>query len=202
MNVPVTMYVALGAVAAALVAGFFSFLNMVSSKENKVSEFRQSWIDGLRQDIATYHSALGSLIRFRAIESLYENDKEWYEKTECIYRDVAESLAKIQLRLNPHAIKKYPDSHEAKLLSVVLGAKDLLNADKFSEAFEKSNEIRTIAAPFLKEEWERVKVGEMRYRKIRDSAEKTIQRGIVFLVAIAILALIASATISPSDVNR
>ncbi len=192
MNVPVTLYVAFGAVAAALVAGFFSFLNMVSAKENKVSEFRQGWIDGLRNEIATYQAALGSLIRFRSIENLYGEQKEWYEKSEKVYRDVSESLTKIQLRLNPYAITSYPNSHEAKLLAVVLGAKDLLNDEKYEEALEKTIEIRSIAAPFLKEEWERVKVGEMRYRNIRDSAQATIQRGIVFLAVLTVFGLLLS----------
>src|ERR1700719_4726411 len=38
------------------VAGAFSLLNLTVSKENKVSEFRQTWIDALRDDIATFVS--------------------------------------------------------------------------------------------------------------------------------------------------
>jgi hypothetical protein len=185
MEVPATIYVALGAIAAALVAGFFSFLNLVSSKENKVSEFRQSWIDGIRNEIAIYNAALLSLVRFRSIEDKFENERDWYLATDKMYRDVSESLTRIQLRLNPAHALENPESHEAKLLNVIHAARDLLNNDDFDGAFNKSEEIRPIAAPFLKEEWERVKNGEQRYQSIRDGAQRTIKSGIVLLVVLA-----------------
>lgn len=40
--------VAIGGVVTALVAGAFSFVNLTLNKEQKTSEFRQAWIDGLR----------------------------------------------------------------------------------------------------------------------------------------------------------
>jgi hypothetical protein len=43
---------AVGAVAAALIAGLISLLGLIISKEQKVSDFRQAWIDALRSDIA------------------------------------------------------------------------------------------------------------------------------------------------------
>lgn len=48
---PPTIFIALGVIVAALVAGFFSFLSLVSAKENKVSEFRLTWLNGLRNEI-------------------------------------------------------------------------------------------------------------------------------------------------------
>jgi hypothetical protein len=36
----------------AMIAGAFSLLGLVISKEQKVSEFRQTWIDALREDIS------------------------------------------------------------------------------------------------------------------------------------------------------
>jgi hypothetical protein len=43
---------AVGAVIAAIIAGSIALLGLIISKEQKVSEFRQQWIDALRQDIA------------------------------------------------------------------------------------------------------------------------------------------------------
>ncbi len=192
MEIPASIYVALGAVAASIVAGFFSFLNLVSSKENKVSEFRQGWIDGLREEISTYTASLQALIRFRSIESDYEDETKWFEQTKDIYNGVVESLTKIQLRLNPIHAKENPESHEAKLLSKINYAREQLNAGNFQEAADHSHEIREVAAPLLKNEWERVKNGEKRYQAIRDDAQRTIRYGIIFLGLLAIFALVSS----------
>lgn len=43
---------AVGAVLAATIAGGMSFLGSVFSKDQKTSEFRQAWIDGLRSEIS------------------------------------------------------------------------------------------------------------------------------------------------------
>lgn len=69
------------------------------SKEQKVSEFRQQWIDALREDIAAAirygHSILRSSRKWE------ENSPEW----ESVYREdfagVTEATARIRLRLNP-----------------------------------------------------------------------------------------------------
>lgn len=198
MEVPATLYVAFGAVAAALVAGFFSFLNLVSSKENKVSEFRQSWIDGLRTEIATHSAALQAIVRFISIKDLYEDRTKWHEATKDIYRDVSESLTKIQLRLNPTHAKEHPESQEAMLLKAIEEARDLMAKDDLKGAFGKSQEIRSIAAPLLKSEWERVKNGEERYQKIRDRAQSTIRYGIILLGIFATVALLAQMLIAAS----
>ncbi|HDX8380284.1 TPA: hypothetical protein RQM98_002566 [Aeromonas salmonicida] len=54
--------VLLGAMFAALVAGFFAFTNLVASKDNKISEFRQDWINSLRESISCYISSLTYLL--------------------------------------------------------------------------------------------------------------------------------------------
>lgn len=43
---------AVGATIAAIVAALVALLGLIISKEQKVSEFRQQWIDALRADIA------------------------------------------------------------------------------------------------------------------------------------------------------
>ena len=43
---------AIGAITAALITGLVSFLGLIISKEQKVSEFRQAWIDSLRSELA------------------------------------------------------------------------------------------------------------------------------------------------------
>lgn len=41
-----------GTIIAAIIAAVISLLGLLISKENKVSEFRQAWIDALREEIA------------------------------------------------------------------------------------------------------------------------------------------------------
>jgi hypothetical protein len=41
-------------ILVAFIAGIVSFVGLVISKENKISEFRQTWIDELRKDISDY----------------------------------------------------------------------------------------------------------------------------------------------------
>lgn len=48
----------LGVMFAAIVGGFFSFISLISSKEQKVSEFRQEWINSLRNSVSLYVSSL------------------------------------------------------------------------------------------------------------------------------------------------
>lgn len=49
---PVSYAIPIGVVVAAGVAGLFSLVSLIISKENKVTEFRQAWIDAQRNDLA------------------------------------------------------------------------------------------------------------------------------------------------------
>ncbi len=43
---------------AAIIGGFFSLITLISSKEQKVSEFRQEWINSLRESVSSYVASL------------------------------------------------------------------------------------------------------------------------------------------------
>lgn len=49
---PTSWAVPIGVVTAATIAGLFSLVSLIISKENKVTEFRQAWIDAQRDDLA------------------------------------------------------------------------------------------------------------------------------------------------------
>ncbi len=195
---PGAVYVALGAVAAALVAGFFSFSNLVSAKENKVSEFRQAWIDGLRNEIAAHTAAVQDLVRLRALNGSRELDKDWYEATRGTYRLASESLTKIQLRINPTQAAKAPNSNEAKLLNTIIDARAFFSKEEYESSLNKCNEIREVAAVFLKNEWERVKYGELRYQRIRDWSQVILCVGILFMVLCAVIVAVGSTLLRAS----
>jgi hypothetical protein len=104
---PSTAYVAAGAVLAASITGGISFVNLVISKDQKTSEFRQAWIDALRNDIS---EMTGHIFRISTLCEYYLRinvGKEDYA-IELLVNDVGEDIAtvsmlyhRILLRLNP-----------------------------------------------------------------------------------------------------
>ncbi|MBS3927686.1 MAG: hypothetical protein KGZ65_03740 [Sphingomonadales bacterium] len=46
------LYMAIGPIIAAIIGAVVTLASLIISKESKLSEFRQAWIDSLRQEIA------------------------------------------------------------------------------------------------------------------------------------------------------
>ncbi|QXI03634.1 hypothetical protein HU718_016475 [Pseudomonas tensinigenes] len=181
LSIPPTIYVAFGVITAALLAGFFSFLNLVSAKENKVSEFRLAWVDGLRDEVAIYTAAVQELVRVDGpklydlkdsseTKTIAELRRERHLETRDAYNKVAESLSRIQLRLNPKHVNDNPDGDEARLMASIQKTRDLFNGGYYKEASKFCDDIREVTAPLLKKTWDQVKKGELGYRLIRASA--------------------------------
>lgn len=191
-SIPPTVFVALGVITAALLTGVFSIMNMVSAKENKVSEFRLAWIDGLREEIAEYASAAQELSRAYKPERFkphpththkesHELQIEFFKETREPYARAVENLTKIQLRLNPKHISENPKSPEAKLMEAVQRARKVGNQE-FSDVLNNCNDIRNAAAPLLKATWDSVKQGEPGYRRLRWFAILLVTAGFLAIV--------------------
>jgi len=88
---------AVGAIVAALIAGVVALLGLIISKEAKVSEFRQQWIDALRSGIAAVirhgHSISTSTLLSIDRDSRSNNLRE-------DFAGMIEAAARIRLRLN------------------------------------------------------------------------------------------------------
>lgn len=196
MDIPATAFVAIGAVLAALIAGLFSVLGLVASKENKVSEFRLAWIDGLRNEVAEYTSGIQELVRIERAREYVDDEEvatqegkmrqiEWLNASKFAYEKTVVSLTCIHLRLNPNHSND-PKRPEHILLKNVIKARDLFNDEKYEDAFECTREIRDSAAPLLKSTWNLVKKGETSYRIIRSASIITLLIGFfgfVYLVS-------------------
>ncbi len=172
--------VVIGAVLAALIAGFFSFVNLVSAKESKVSEFRLSWIDGLREEIARFTASVHELVRIHEHKDELEV-KDWLEITADPFRYARESLTAIQLRLNPKDVEKNPTSSEAKLMRQIQLIREAFLKDDYQYVVNGVDQVRILAAPLLKREWERVKVGELAFRRARSAAIFLLFLGMAFI---------------------
>lgn len=189
-ELPPTIYVAIGTLLASLIAGVFSYLNMIASKENKVSEFRLAWIDGLRHEISEYNSGaqnLGVLIESyneneETIESDHESVLKWLSAMAEERKRAIESLTKIRLRLNHKELDTNEESFESKLLHSIMKARENLNENNFNEMLKDFEKIRENAAPILKMSWETVKKGEPSYIKIKRRTERTLLLVLILVI--------------------
>lgn len=152
--------IALGAVTAALIAAVFSFLNLVIAKEQKVSEFRQQWIDALRSDIAQYIAG----IRYLAQSHMHWVDggrkTDWHEHWKALqipYDNAARAFSSIFLRINPDDSDVKLKSQNTAFLAKLEAVRDFVRDAKYNEATTAVDDLNELAQPILKCEWKRVK---------------------------------------------
>ncbi len=135
---------------ASLLAGGFAVVGLVISKENKVSEFRQQWIDGLRADISSLIAA-ASVIQIRPIETSH-------------FRDLTMQLKEFECRI---ALRFRMGDREGEALLVVI--RDVIRrAMDFGSPSDLEDQmcgLKETPRELLKNEWERVKKGEPNYVK-------------------------------------
>ncbi|WP_153005467.1 hypothetical protein [Aureimonas ureilytica] len=147
--------ITVGAVGAAIIAGLVSILGLVIGKEQKVSEFRQAWIDELRKCLVSYLSninAIADTIRTRGTSPSNDNSALIAH-----YKLLNEASNGIILRVNSSekpskallkSMKEFEDlsSDNSRLTpeNIKKAEKNFLNASK----------------KLLKFEWKRVKRGE------------------------------------------
>src|SRR5208283_2502860 len=90
---------AVGSIVAALIAGLVSLLGLIISKEQKVSEFRQAWIDALRAEIADLIAHLNAVYGTAAAQ--FPSVAEAWKVVKEDYLAFNNAAARIRLRLNP-----------------------------------------------------------------------------------------------------
>lgn len=167
-----------GTIIAAVIAAIISLLGLLISKENKVSEFRQAWIDALREEIAAV------IVHAHAIHGAYlakfPDNPEIWRNMRGDFVSINEAWAKIRLRLNPdedpskeilEALKKY----EGIFL-------ENNTAPDFSKLDEADRELLERTKVVLKEEWTRVKRGERTYRVATWLAGMLVVLGVLLLL--------------------
>lgn len=180
-----------GIVFAAIVGGFFSFVSLISSKEQKVSEFRQAWIDELRGDLSVFLASARSLCRAmeEARSTNADDVKDFRFEPEQIGNmrlASADALYRVKLRLN----KNEPEHKKLlKLLETAVKIQNQINIDKgpdYSKALNSIESASEYSQDILKNEWERVKNGEPSYRRSKNFAVIILIIGFVIFVLIAI----------------
>jgi hypothetical protein len=148
----------------AFIAGLFSFLNLVLSKEQKVSELRQAWIDGLRDDLAALITAVF------VVKYLFDS-YEYQHGDQVNHVDLSKTLSephtrassafhRILLRLNP--VDK--SLAQKELVEELTKLRDYFVAEKYADACSCAPTISKKGQLVLKAEWKRVKRGEPIFR--------------------------------------
>ena len=147
--------ISVGAVGAAIIAGLVSLLGLVIGKEQKVSEFRQAWIDELRKSLIAYLVSINAIsdnLRLQKVGSLSDNSTLLSS-----YKALNEASHGIVLRVNANEGPAERLLLSMKEFEALAGADASLTPDRI-----RALEIGFIEAAkdLLKFEWRRVKRGE------------------------------------------
>lgn len=185
MNLSTEAWQFIGAITVAMIAGLVSFIVTILTKEQKTSEFRQSWIDALRQELSDFAAILLSISDTIHLKSERGDTEE--EISEQVHTERLADIKQLEgvrvrilLRLNP-------DEH-----TELIGLIDMayLNNDSIRSQKEDGDSLITSfiseSQRVLKKEWRRVKQGELAFR-----LTKWISFGI-FLVALIIIVAYAT----------
>ena len=170
--------------SAVIIAAIISFMVAVSSaviaKEQKISEFRQVWINELRNDVATAlqlsYNCLYESQNLRKLDSI--------DKYNLMFREAELKFRIIILKLNPN---------EHELISTINSLLDNFSqlVQKFSmitiaEIQNDAKKLERLCHVTFKNEWERVKKGERNFVVFRSFGEVCLFAFVtVFFVALA-----------------
>lgn len=201
IDIPGHLYIAIGAVTASIIAGVFSYFNLVTSKETKISEFRQDWINELRKDVSAYVSSMQSLVTFESYISAHIEDKltdlEIIKRRAELHDSALVAYNSIQLRINKNETKgKAKEINDNFILSLD-NAHESRKAGKTDDLGYLLEQIIKNAEPLLKHEWNRVRDGEKAYRWSKSGAL------LLLLISITtfILAMYALSVGKPSNLT-
>jgi hypothetical protein len=164
---------AIGPVTAAIFVGVISLVGLLITKEQKTSEFRQAWINDLRQEIADFLSRVNAL---RDIHRMGLDPEKHWEMAGEAYMAANQAVFRIKLRLNP---KEAPSKLVFKIVDAIEGNFCLgvsPNAQLLSR-LEKA--LLKVSQRLLKKEWDRVRRGELGFQV----AKWVTALGLVIIIA-------------------
>jgi hypothetical protein len=175
-ELPIYSIVAMATVTASLIAATIAFVNLTLTKELKTSEFRQAWINSLREDLSIFFACARAFARateehhfFNKSESEENSFKISSDKVSDMRYQVAEVYSRITLKLN----YKEPEHEELlRLMKVAIRKQnEALKIKSDSTETIKAIEVATkYSRPLIKTEWDRVKNGEPAYKNTRNGA--------------------------------
>jgi len=173
----------LGPIVAALIAALITFVVTVLAKENKTSEFRQSWIESLRNDVS---ELLGE---FNVLEGVFDvaidralPEEEFNEQVKEFWKLHQKDYAKIDLLCNRIMLRLNPKEHAALIEKLDKLEGSVGNGQ--DQSAELCRELVRDFAVILKVEWRRVKEGETVFRRMKYGAVAVFLAGVAGLVGL------------------
>lgn len=157
----------IGPVLAAMIAGAIAFIVAVLTKENKTSEFRQAWIEAVRNDVAEIVSEMNVL------EGLISEHRdvvpsERLKKGQEFWKEYRKELAKIDAACSRVILRLNPKEH-AGLIEKVHSFENASGCG-MQENARLCNDLVNDFSIVLKTEWTRVKRGELTFRILKFTA--------------------------------
>lgn len=153
---------------AVLLAGVFAacaaVLGMFITKELKIAEFRQKWINDLRDVLCEFSSNLAAISQAFKTKSTMQRTSEVAQEGEVdqLSSDeiatIYKCLYEVKLRVNLLS----PSKEERALVDFLQSHSSQKNIKHFLDD-EVQNEYALLCASVLKKEWERVKKGSDSY---------------------------------------
>jgi uncharacterized protein YicC (UPF0701 family) len=155
---------ALGVIIAAGIAGTFSILSLIIAKEHKVSEFRRSWLEDLRSELASFLSYANLFAVFYEQNTDEKTTQEFLESLKSEILGIGQSAALLRLRLRDD------DAISKVLLEHIDALERLVNQmDSFdTESFKRHNDALIDGGRrLMRMEWQRVKEGEATFKTVK-----------------------------------
>lgn len=154
--------IAIGAVGAAVIGALITLVGLIISKESKVSEFRQAWIDSLRIELSTYLANVTAVADARGI--ILNDTTERFERLQPYYDKLNSSYYMIAFRLNPQEETSKKIKKIMVELSIIINSTSKIDLEKFEDCRIK---LINLSNELLKKEWKVVKQGERVFKATR-----------------------------------
>jgi len=160
-----------GAVSVALIGGGISLVLAILAKDQKTSEFRQAWIEGVREDVSKLVAHFMVVATFsKMLRGKTQADIHQYIMSkEEHFLEISLLVIRIRLRMNKR--------EHASFLKLLLETEGV-GAD--NERYEKMvDAIVTQSQDILKAEWVRVKGGERSFRLLKSTSKVLLLAGLL-----------------------
>ncbi|TAY15437.1 hypothetical protein ELH91_00935 [Rhizobium leguminosarum] len=151
--------ISVGAIGAAIITAAISLIGLIVAKEQKVSDFRQAWIDALRSEMTSYLTSVNAVVDAASLP--YKDQAEKVKTLGPLYSNLNSAHFFITLRLNPN------EKNSKALLACMKAFQELASyPDGLTRENVKPVELDFLSASkdLLKYEWRRVKRGEPTFR--------------------------------------
>lgn len=178
---------ALSTILAASIAAVASLLGLIITKEQKVSDLRQAWIDALREDLS-HLIACASEMAFNPYQ--FSDKSEAQARNTVIVQEANLRTYRTRLRLN--MTEAACQDLDAAIDNIQMLAQQTPHPDE-NEMEKAERDLVSKAQVVLKGEWERVKKGEPYFR---------VFRTILFTSLFVLIALLIIAVFSPTSSNE